>query len=792
MINNYVLIALRQMIKNKLFISINVVGMAIAVACCTVAYYLHEFNSTFDTHHANSPSIYRISSIREFQNKLTKYGHVPQAMGRVIQGNQGDIEKVVRYNTATINTRVKDLVFNDVVAFVDPSFFTLFTFETLQGSLSLDEKSSIILSEEFAIKYFGDANPIGKEIIQLLDSGKTKPFTVAGVFKKQPNNSSFIQQAYLHFENLEDAIPDFDENNWSNRSLLYVQILDKSRVKPVENQLAAYTINNNLAREDFIIKNFVVEPFSGLAKNDSYNNTHGVWTNSAAHISAVVGTAAMGIFILLIACFNLTNTAIAVSARRLKEIGIRKVMGSNRRNIIEQYMGEIFLICLLSFFAGLLISHFLLIPAFNSLWSFWAFTPDYFSNPDFLIFSVAILLCTSLLAGSYPAFYISKFRPVEILKGKLKFGGTNAFTGTLLTLQLMISLAAIVCSLAFIANARYQQSLDMGFNKNEVIYTAISNTLEFESLKTRLLQHPDIRWVAGSVHHIGSSYFNDPIKSADKELEVDILDIGDDYLKTAGLTLLEGRDFTKDSETDKHESVIITENMATAFGWNKAIGQEILWMDTTRYTVIGVVKNIVNKGMMNRMDPVMLRYTGNRDTKFCLVNAPVEKIAAVKKVVEGEVKELFPDRIATVKYMNELIANSLQINTSILKMFVFLGFVAMFLSATGLYTLTSLNIVKRLKEIGMRKILGAKAGNIIRVINKEFFIILGIAAILGGLLGSWMASILLDSIWEHFERTTMLTIIYSVAILVTTSVLSIALKIYSTIRINPATILRSE
>jgi ABC-type antimicrobial peptide transport system permease subunit len=714
------------------------------------------------------------------------------ALGSALRSNHGEITQITRYTAGTIQTRVNDLMFGETIVYTDPDFFDLFSFQTLHGSLSINDRASLVISDELAIKYFGKTDVTGEEVVQVLGEGKQKIFVVSGVFQKQPNNSSFTLKAYTHFDNQLDTDPKFDENNWDPRAILYVSIADPNLATSIEDNLQQYTAVNNRYREDFIIERFLLEPLKGLARKDSYSNTRGVWTNSAAHISAIIGTAAMGIFILLIACFNLTNTAIAISSGRLKEIGLRKVMGGGKSSIMAQYLGEVFIICFLALLLGLIIADRMLIPAFNSLWTFWAFTPDYFGKPDYLLFLLVVLGLTSLLAGSYPAFHVSRFQPVQILKGKVKFGGTNAFTKTLLTFQLGISLIAIVCSLAFVSNARYQQTMDMGFDKNEVVFTEVNDGLEFEALKNRLTLQTGVLSVASAHHHIGTSYFNDPVKSGDKELEVDILDVGDDYLKTAGVTLLEGRDFATNSETDKLQSVIVTENMARAFNWQHAIGQEVVWMDTVHYRVIGVVKNIVNKGMMSRMDPVMFRYKGNESARFCVVSAPLDKIAAVKATVETEARKIFPDRLITVRYMNELVSRSMQINTSILKMFVFLGIIATLLSATGLYTLTSLNIIKRLKEIGVRKVLGASGGNIARIINKQFVIILGIASILGGYIGSVLSGMLLDSIWEHFQRTTILTVLLSILALVIVSGLSIAYKIISTIRINPTTILRSE
>jgi ABC-type antimicrobial peptide transport system permease subunit len=792
MLRHYILLALRHVAKNRLFFSINILGMAIAIACCTVAYYLYDFNATFDAHHVRGESVYRISSIRTFQNEQSKYAHVPLGLGSALEDSREDIGEIARYSTGTITTRANDLTFSEPIAYTDPSFFDLFTFAELHGSIALADKSSILVSDELAVKYFGNTDAVGEEIVQILSGGRMRSFTVRGVFRKPTNNSSFTVQAYTHFDNQVDTDPAFDEHSWEPRVLTYVSIPDKTRVQTVEKGLQKFTEPNNLAREDFQIDRYILEPLPGLAKQDSYGNTRGMLTNSAAHISAVAGTGVMGILILLIACFNLTNTAIAVSSGRLKEIGLRKVMGSGRGNVMAQYMGEVFLVCLLALLLGLFIADRALIPAFNSLWAFWSFTPDYFGKPDYLIFLLVVLGVTSLLAGSYPAFHISRFQPVQILKGKVKFGGTNVFTRVLLTFQLIITLIAVVCSLAFVANAGYQQTLDMGFAQNEVVFTEVDGSSEYEALKNVLARHSEVLSVASSHHHIGASYLNDPVRSGNSEYEVDILDVGDEYLSTTGITLLEGRDFVTNSATDKLQSVIVTENMVRAFGWTQPLGQELVWMDTARYQVIGVVKNIVNKGMMSRMHPVMLRYKGNEDVRFCLVSASSDKIGTVKSLVESEAHNLFPDRLTTVRYMNELVANSLEINSNILKMFVFLGIIATLLSATGLYSLTSLSVIKRMKEIGVRKVLGASDTNIALIVNKQFFIILGLASVFGGYFGASLSSLLLDSIWEHFQRTTFLTVTFSISTLLVISGLSIAYKIFATVRMNPTTVLRSE
>jgi putative ABC transport system permease protein len=793
MIKNYLLITLRHLAKNKLFITINVLGLAISIACCIVAFFNYDFNASFDSHHKNASTIYRINSIREFQNTETKFGFVPVGLGNAIIQNVSDVNAVVRVNPSWVtDLRKGDDVFSASLVFVDTPFFNLFTYEFLYGNGKLTDKKQIFISDELSQKLFSTNDAVGKTVTQQLDSGRVKEYSVAGVFKKQKPNSSFFYDAFAHTDNFFELNKQLDENNWRFRSTLFVHVKNPQRIAQIEKQLLAYTENNNKIREDFIIRRFELENFEGMAVRDSYNEVNGTWTRSASPLAAVVGIAVMAIFVLLIACFNLTNTSIAISSKRLKEIGIRKVMGSSRAHLIAQFIGETLLICFFALFLGALLGEYVLMPAFNALWPDLKITADYFSRPDFLYFMCGTLLFTGLLAGSYPAFYISSFQPTSILKGKLKFGGTNGFTRVLLTLQFAISLVGIVCSLAFVDNAQYQQSIDIGLDQKGVAFTYVNNRSEYETFKNELAQNPDVISVCGSPNHFYSSSFNDPVKADDKEIEVDILDIGDDYVKTAGLKILQGRDFVTDSETDRKESVIITENVADKFGWDKPLGKEIVWSDTVKYYVVGVIQNVYNNGLWEEMDPVVLRYAKKDQVTHILASTTPNKLPALKKEMERIYKELFPERVVNVRYNDENMVEANTVNNNIVKMFIFLGLVALILSTTGLFTLVSLNIIKKMKEIGVRKVLGASSANITKVINKEFVIILVIASVLGCILGKFMAEMLMQSIWDYYLNATFVTLIIAVVVMLLASAVSILYKILKTTRLNPAHVLRDE
>jgi putative ABC transport system permease protein len=794
MIKNYLLITLRSMLKSKVHLFINIFGMAISIACCITAYYNWDFNAQFDTAHEKASSIYRINSIRDFQNRDIEYGVSPMPLAEIARSNSKDITAITRYNTAYADMRIGDEIFDNELSFVDPDMFSMFTFTFLHGDPSvIKDKTKIIISDENAIRLFGTTDAVGRTMTHIQAGKPNKEYEVGAVFKLPPINSSFNDGAFVAYDNFFEMVAEaFQGTNWKYRVNTFAMVPDASRISVIEDQLKPFAANNNKVREDFIIKGFRLDPLVGMAIRDEYSDREGTWTRDASPKAAVIGCAVMAIFVLLIACFNLTNTAIAMSSRRLKEIGIRKVMGSMRRSLIIQFIGETMLVCFFSLLVGMLVAEFFLIPQFNILWPYMKLKTDYFGNPEFLFVMIGVLLFTSLLAGSYPAFYISKFQPTAILKGKLKFGGTNIFTRILLWMQFSISLTAIVCGLAFIDNAEFQRDFDMGYDKSGTMFTWVNSEDEYNALKNVMVQNPDVLSVAGSQHQILSNSYNDPVKSEEKEIEVDILHIGPDYLNTIGLTLIEGRNFEKDSETDKKESVIITNKVATLFGWDKPIGKEIIWMDTVKLYVVGVVKDVYNRGLWREMEPMVMRYSPPADYRHLSISTSPTKLREVNKYMEAHWKEVFPNRKFSSRYMDDEIAEANEVNANIVTMFGFLGVVALMLSVTGLFTLVSLNIIKKMKEIGVRKVLGASIANISRVINLEFAIILLLSCLAGGFMGKFMAETLMDSIWDFYKSTTVITMTISSAIMLITSAVTVSFKTYSTARMNPVHVLRDE
>ncbi len=801
MIKNYLLITFRNLMKNKLFILINVFGMGLAIACCITAYLNWEYSAKWDMQHVNAEKIYRVQFWRDFQGTKTRFGMAPMPLGSYIKQNFKDVNKTVRYMSSYCDMRIGEEVFGDQIAYADSAFFDLFTFQLKHGEFkSFHDKGKIFISDKIAKKYFNREDVVGQQLTQIIlgKDGVRRPkeFEIGGVFVKPPQNNSFGFDVITLFDNYWDINldPDFSETNWKKWThVLFLQIDNPDRVATITKQMQQYIDPQNKAREDFKISSYYLENFKGLMQRNRENpRLDSDFLGGGIPGEAVTVPAIMAALLLLLACFNFTNTSIAISSKRLKEIGIRKVMGSMRQQLIIQFLGENLILCFLGLIAGLLMAEWL-VPAYDNMWAWLDLNLSYTENAGFLLFLVALLIITALIAGSYPSFYITSFEPVSILKGKARFGGTNWFTRILLGGQFVISLLAIIMGVAFYQNGEYQKNYDLGFTTHGVISAWVNNESGFNTYRDALTSNKDIQLIAGTRHHVANARYNDPVKYESIEREVDIMDVGEDYFDVMDMTLLSGRKFQKDSETDRKESIIVTEEFVKEFGWKDSpIGKRVVWMDTVQLYVVGVMKNVYTQALWGPLKPLMFRYSAKEKYQQLLVKVEPTKMASVNEYMEKKWKEVFPNTIYAGQWIDQELQETNEINANVSVMFGFLGFFAALMTGIGLYTLVSLNIEKKMKEIGVRKVLGASVANISGVINFEFIINLGIATLFGGTLGYFAADILMDSIWEYYLKLSATTLLVSVSVLVLIAISAVGYKTVSTASMNPTKTLRDE
>ena len=792
MFKNYLKITLRSLVKNRLFVFINVLGMGMALACCIVAFLNWDFNSKFDTYHANADNAYRINFIRITNGQPIKNGSCPLPLGDQIRESLPQVEEVIRYSPIGGNFKVGNEVFATSFSAVDPAFFEVFNFPMVVGDASgIKDKNTIFISTELRAKHFPDNNnPVG-ETLTYINGETRKEYQVGGVFEKPPLNNSFYEQAFMHYDNAID-INDWKEDNWALFNNTFVTLKNPADAAEVEKQLQSYVAIQNQAKEDYKVAEYYLDPFPGMAVRAEREDIWNHWFHQSLPVAAAFAPGIMAFLILLIACFNFTNTSIAIANRRIKEIGIRKVLGSNKKQLIAQFLGENILLSFLALVAGVVIAAFL-VPAYSAMWPFLEIELRLLENIDLLGFLALLLLFTALLAGSYPAFYVSSFEPTTILRGTVKFSGTNTLTRILLTLQFAISLIAIISGFVFSQNATYQNNYDMGFDIESVVFAYVKDEQGYTKMRNELMGYDKIKEMAGSRHSVSSSWYTDPIKYESTELDVSILDIGANYLSTIGATVVEGRNFVENSQTDIERSVIINEELARTLGWADPLEKRILLRDTIALNVVGVVKDIyIDGSLWDPLEPMLMRYTDQSNFRFISVRTDMEDIQEVKALMDEKWRVVFPDELSNVSLMEEEKAEMAEVNHNIRTMFVFLGGVAVILSIIGLFSLVSLNLIKRMKEIGVRKVLGASIGNITVKVSKEFMIILAIASILGSVAGYYLAEMLMANIWTYYVPINPFVIILSIFILLFISGITIGAKVFKAASVNPAFILRDE
>ncbi len=793
MIKNFFKITFRNLAKNKVFALVNVLGLGIALACCIVAYLNYDYNVKFDTLHEHAKNIYRINFIRITNGNPIKNGDCPMPLGDIVRDNFSQVGKAVRYYPGGGNFKIGDELFRTSVSTVDPEFFEMFTFEMIVGNAeTIHDKSRILISDDLAVKHFpGTEDPTGS-IITYISGEERKEYIVGGVFRKPPQNSSFYHmEAYVHFDNLFD-VRNWDETDWSQFNTTFIWVDNRKDIPAIEKQLQEYVEIQNRAKEDYKVSEYYLDPFEGMAVRAEREDLWNHWFNSSLPAAAVVAPGIMAILLLLLACFNFTNTSIAIANRRLKEIGLRKVLGSLRSQLIFQFLSENILLAFFGLIVGLLIAHFL-VPAYSQMWPFLDIDMNYQQNAGFFGFLILLLILTGVIAGSYPAFYISGFKPASILRGNLKYGGTNTFTRILLTLQYAISLVAIISGFIFAQNAEYQKDYDMGFDMESVVFSYVEDDQGFRIFKNALEGYPEIKSMAGSANSMTSSWYTDPLKYETVEMDVSILDIGDHYLETVGATIVQGRDFIEDSQNDVESAAIVNEELVKTLGWKQPVGKRFVLKDTTELYVVGVVKNIyIDGGLWDPLEPMVLRYIPEENYRFLSVRADVENIKTVHGNMETRWKEIFPDKLPDIRYMEEEKAESAEVNNNIKIMFIFLGLVALALSVIGLFSLMSLNIIKRIKEIGVRKVLGASVPNIVVTVSREFIVIILIASVLGSFAGYFMADMLMASIWTYYLPIGPLSFAFSISIMIIVSAITVGGKVINAASLNPVNTLRDE
>jgi ABC-type antimicrobial peptide transport system permease subunit len=791
MIRNYLIVTFRNLLKNRVFTLINIFGLGISLSICIVAFFNHMFNYEFDRQNVNFDKIYRVNSFRDMQGREQEYGIVPATLGLEVKKDIPGIEKAARLVHTGSPVKVGLDVFPTEVSFIDPEFLDIFTFPILIGDKkSIENQANVLVSKTMASRLFGKEYPIGKSLAIVNDKNKEFTFTVGGVFADLPLNSSFRIDILSHFDNFK-LMWEWNDADWKNTvNCLFIQVPDKSRLSSITQSLKNYISVQNKARLDFKMTRFSLVPLKEVGSNSRTTWSSGLFPS--LHPAALYSPPVMAIFILLIACFNFANTSIATFSKRLKEIGLRKTFGGQRRQLVTQFMIETLIVCFAALLVALILAEFL-VPAYSSLWSYMKIELTFSRYLFFWVFLIVLLLSTGFIAGVYPAIYVSSFSPVNVLKGASPFRGAGKLSSILLALQFSISVMALVMGLVFSRNAVYQKTLDLGYDRDKLIVLPMARELS-NSFRNEILSNPKIIEVEGTQNHIGFGGYRRPVKDALKQLEVDVFDIGPGYASTMGLRLVAGRLFDKSREGADlaNKSIVINEKMAMDFGWQEPVGMNVTLYDTTRFTVVGVVKDFYSNGLWQKINPTLLRLSTNNNYGILAIRAESKDLPSVLDYLSLKWKSQNTNFIFDGMYQEDTMQEGKAINNSIMKVNIFLAVVATLLSLIGMYNLVSLNIIRRTKEMGIRKIQGAPVLLIMYLVSRKFLVVLVIASIIGCAGGYYISNKLMGSIWNYYVQIKTGVLILAASIMFVATMLTIIYKIAKAALRNPVDSLRYE
>ncbi len=720
MLNNYLKIALRNVKRHKGYSLINISGLAIGLTTFILISLYVQYELSYDRYHENSDRIFRVI---QYQPQEKTYGksdffaftHSP--LGQTLVDRYPEVINATRIMKKYHDILITYKDYSDIengIYFADPEFFNIFSFELLKGSPKtvLAEPNSIVLSDKMARKYFGREDPIGK----IINNGSDEYF-VTGVMKNFPENSHFMMDFIIPFEKCLELWPPRGDG-WRNRWYCYTYCLLEKGTDPKELENKLVSLRKEISKEKDSKSKFVLQPMIDI---HLYSKITGeLSNNNEAKYIYMFSTIAF--LILIIACINYMNLVTARSTQRGREVGIRKVVGAQRQQLIRQYIGESLFFTILAFVLSVLIV-WTVVPVFSSLMG-RNLTISLFSNISFGLFLFMSIMITGIISGSYPAFYISSFQPVTVLKGRLSTTAQGkTLRNVLVVFQFSISIVLIICALAVRGQLDFIQNTNVGYDKDQIVIFKLRDQEALgksEVIMTELLKNPHILKVSSSGHLpnriTGIGRFKFPDHPDDKDTELKFGWIDHNFMDLYNIKLVSGRNFSRDFPTDAEGAIIVNEVAVKRFGWDEPLGKE-LKSGKNIYKVIGVVKDFNFESLHNEIDPLGLFNTSY--PYHISVKIDGNNIPKTLTFLESQMNKFSPKYPFEFSFFDEEFAMAYRTEQKLGEMFNTFTLIAIFISCLGLLGLATFTAEQRTKEIGIRKVLGATKFRIILLLSNE-------------------------------------------------------------------------
>ncbi|MEK7729702.1 MAG: ABC transporter permease [candidate division KSB1 bacterium] len=730
MFKNYLKIAARNLFKHKAHASINIAGLALGMASCILILLYVQDELSYDRFHHDADRLFRVAMTIDTRGVPTQFAPTMGPLAQALAGDYPeitDVAQVLPAGALLVSASPEKTDYEERGYMVDASFFKIFSFPLAYGdpTTAFAQPNAVLLTEEKAAKYFGKASAVGQRL-----EINGRPHIVSGVLKNLPHNSHFKPEFIAALSALREQR--FMQNWHANMLHTYIKIAEgasvpalAAKISKVADRYVGETIRGNNQ-----VYTFFLQPLTAI-----HLHSHLRYELEAnGNITYVYVFAVVAALILLVACINFMNLATARSARRAKEVGLRKVIGAQRSQLIRQFLSEALLLSVLAAALAIALVEFVL-PFFNQL-AAKNLDFDPFNNGIIATGLVALTLVVGMLAGSYPAFVLSGFVPVQVLKGKLFAGGnwkSRAGAGQLLrkvlvVVQFTISIALIAGALVISDQLRFLRAQNLGFDKEQMLVLSARGKNElpekYETIKNEFLRHPDILRVAASHSVPGRGVSNNLIgerENEDNRVQMNLLFIDHDFLETYGLDVIAGRNFSKDIPTEAGgKYALMNEAAVKAFGWsdpNRAVDKT--FDGFTAPTVIGVVKDFHFKSLHENVGPLMLLLRPQSFQYLSLKIKPSNP-TEVMAFVREKWSALLPGRPFEYFFLDEDYDKQYKAEERLGEIFSAFSFLAIVIAGLGLFGLVSFMAEQRTKEIGIRKVLGASIPGLVGLLSKDF------------------------------------------------------------------------
>ncbi|UCC40488.1 MAG: ABC transporter permease [Candidatus Aminicenantes bacterium] len=729
MLKNYLKIAIRNILKNKTHSIVNISGLAIGMACCILILLFVQDELSYDSYHSNADQIYRLAAALESSGEERHLAVLSAPCAEAFRSSFPEILKAARFfgeDRVLVQFEEKKF-FEERFAFADPTVFEVFSYPLIRGNpkTALEAPYSVVLTEAIAQKYFGSGDPIGKRIV--LDNKHT--YNITAVMQDVPRNSHFRFNFLASFETLASIHGKrFLTHPGYFSFYTYLLLQDNADIAALGQKFpeaAKKVFGAQIASR----RRFYLQPLKSIHLHSHLD--YEIEANSST--SYIYVFSAIAFFILLIAAFNFMNLSTARSAGRAKEVGVRKVLGAFRLQLVKQFLGESFILSLISLFLAIILVV-LFQNSFNSLTGKELAFGD-LGNSAIFLGLVGIVLIVGIFAGLYPALLLSAFQPVRILKGKLGAGKkSSSFRRFLVVTQFSISIVLITSTIVIQNQLNYMRSRDLGFSREQVVVLPMldQNTRKaYKAIKADLMQYPSIISVTASSSVPGKPVTNISYRAEgtkeDETWKMDTFFIDYDFLETLDIDLATGRDFSREFSTDETSAFILNETAVRQIGWDNPLNKQIVWPRDLRRRdaivkegqVIGVVKDFNVTSLHENIGPVLLQIRPGSFRYLSVRISPgnINETLAFMNEKWGEFSPIFPFEYS---FLDEDFDKLYKADKKVGQLVGIFSSLAIFVACLGLFGLISFSAEQRTKEIGIRKVLGASVSGIVLLLSKEF------------------------------------------------------------------------